>query len=113
MQWERAKTNKLGVSTTVRTRVCVRVCVCDLLSLIAAETVMNTCRRRRGSVAVSVAVHFDVCVAACVAVTFLSTTRRLLIQKNESITTIETHTHTHTYMRTRTRTHGHTQLNSH
>lgn len=95
MQWEPAKTNKLGVSTTVRTRVCVRVCVCDLLSLIAAETVMNTCRRRRGSVAVSVAVDFDVCVAACVAVTFLSTTRRLLIQKNESITTIETHTRAH------------------
>lgn len=71
------------------------VCVCDLLSLIAAETVMNTCRR--GSVAVSVAVDFDVCVAVCVAVTFLSTTRRLLIQKNESITTIETHTRARTH----------------
>lgn len=85
----------------------VCVCVCDLLSLIAAETVMNTCRR--GSVAVSVAVDFVVCVAVCVAVTFLSTTRRLLIQKNESITTIETHTcahaHTHAHTHPHTRTH--------
>lgn len=106
-----AKTNKLGVSFTLKYHcahagayVCVYVWSA---SLIAAETVMNTCRR--GSVAVAVSVAVDV------SVTSLSTTlshfwvrRADSKYKRMNLLRQSRHTHRHAHMRTRTRTHRHT-----